>query len=410
MTADQHFLLLFIFCHYFGPDLKDERPRKSVFQRIVEGLPPYTTHELAGSRLRTLEVERVYYYVLRMAKKSDIVERETLHKFLNYGCLHSPSRDSNVDLGQFPQLFPPHLHRQYRFEDQYQVIENIVLINKPNTSFINTVVAMRFKKLTGLEFFFLDAEAALSYCRICGIADNMIEELDDEELAESSLPRSREMGMGNLRYVRPLRYLSPYNNSNNTSDNSEVHNNVTPLPTDMYNLHDESGMVFYPSDPTAEEWSEFVDAARKAIGFEGIAVEIPDGPLISLLDIRACEDAYWFRILLPGVKPDGKFVYSIKDERKMILRGVTVTGWKMLVRQSRQLDLQRDQLCPPGEFSVVFQLPGPVESKEMTSNLGSDGVFVGVVKKKVEGCSNAEVTLRSMILECSNLNTEHAWT
>ncbi|RWR93730.1 increased DNA methylation 2-like protein [Cinnamomum micranthum f. kanehirae] len=83
-------------------------------------------------------------------------------------------------------------------------------------------------------------------------------------------------------------------------------------------------MFFYPSDPTAEEWSEFVDAARKAIGFEGIAVEIPDGPLISLLDIRACEDAYWFRILLPGVKPDGKFVYSVKDERKIILRGVSV--------------------------------------------------------------------------------------
>lgn len=309
MTADQRFLLLFIFSHYFGPDLKDERPRKSVFQRIAEGLPPYATHELAGSRIRTLEVERVYYYVLRMAKKSDIVEREKLHKFLNYGYLHSPSRDSNVDLGQFPDLFPPHLHRQYRFEEQYQVIENIVFINNPNTSFINTVVATRFKKLTGLEFLFLDAEAALSYCRICGIADNMIGELDDEALAESSLPRSREMGMGNLRYVRPLRYLAPYNNSNNTSDNSEVHNNATPLPIDTHNLHDESGMVFYPSDPTAEEWSGFVDAARKAIGFEGIPVEIPDGPLISLLDIRTCEDAYWFRILLPGVKPDGSKLF-----------------------------------------------------------------------------------------------------
>ncbi|KAJ8622660.1 hypothetical protein MRB53_031189 [Persea americana] len=213
MTADQRFLLLFIFSHYFGPDLKDERPCKSVFQRIVEGLPPYATHELA-------------------------------------------------------------------------------------------VVATRFKKLTGLEFLFLDAEAALSYCRICGIADNMIEELDDEELAESSLPRSREMGMGNLRYVRPLHCLAPYNNRNNTSDNTEIHNNVTPLPTDTYNLHDESGMVFYPSDPTAEEWSEFVDAARKAFGFQGIAVEIQDGPLIGLLDIRVCEDAYWFRILLPGVKQD----------------------------------------------------------------------------------------------------------
>ncbi|RWR93731.1 hypothetical protein CKAN_02299900 [Cinnamomum micranthum f. kanehirae] len=29
----------------------------------------------------------------------------------------------------------------------------------------------------------------------------------------------------------------------------------------------------------------------------------------------------------------------------------------------------------------------------MTSNLGSDGVFVGVVKKKVEGCSNAEMEI-----------------
>ncbi|KAJ8622662.1 hypothetical protein MRB53_031191 [Persea americana] len=104
-----------------------------------------------------------------------------------------------------------------------------------------------------------------------------------------------------------------------------------------------------------------------------------------------------------------EFVCSIKDERKMILRGVTVTGWKMLVRQSRQLDLHRDQLCPPGEFSVVFQLPGPVESKEMTCNLGREGVFVGVAKKKVEGCSNAAVTLCSMILECSNLYTKHAW-
>ena len=75
ITADQHFLLLFVFSKHFGSDLKDERPSKSVFQRIVEGLPPYATLDLSGTRIRTLEVERVYYYVLRMANKSDIVER-----------------------------------------------------------------------------------------------------------------------------------------------------------------------------------------------------------------------------------------------------------------------------------------------------------------------------------------------
>ena len=71
--------------------------------------------------MRTMEVECVYYFVLRMANKSDIMERQTLHQFLHGDYLHSPSRNFNVDLKQFPDLFP-HLHGQLRFEEQYHDI------------------------------------------------------------------------------------------------------------------------------------------------------------------------------------------------------------------------------------------------------------------------------------------------
>lgn len=66
---DQRFLLYFIFSTYFGPDLKGE-PQKSVFQRMAGGLPPYTSDQLAGSHMKTVEVERIYYYALRKADQS----------------------------------------------------------------------------------------------------------------------------------------------------------------------------------------------------------------------------------------------------------------------------------------------------------------------------------------------------
>ncbi|KAJ8636239.1 hypothetical protein MRB53_010506 [Persea americana] len=59
ITADQHFLLLFVFSKHFGSDLKDERPSKSVFQRIVEGLPPYATLDLSDNMIKELDDEEL---------------------------------------------------------------------------------------------------------------------------------------------------------------------------------------------------------------------------------------------------------------------------------------------------------------------------------------------------------------
>ncbi|KAF3632803.1 hypothetical protein FXO38_25986 [Capsicum annuum] len=44
--------------------------------------------------------------------------------------------------------------------------------------------------------------------------------------------------------------------------------------------------------------------------------------------------------------------------------------------------MQTQNLCPPGEFTVSFQLPGPIDHLNLSCVFGSDGIFEGVVKKK----------------------------
>jgi len=43
--------------------------------------------------------------------------------------------------------------------------------------------------------------------------------------------------------------------------------------------------------------------------------------------------------------------------------------------------MQTRNLCPPGEFGVSFQLPGPVDLHNFEDKFGIDGVFEGVVMK-----------------------------
>lgn len=64
-TNDQRFLLVFILGTYFGPDLRDDVPRKSALQRAVMGLPPYSADQLGGSVFKLSEIESIYYFALR---------------------------------------------------------------------------------------------------------------------------------------------------------------------------------------------------------------------------------------------------------------------------------------------------------------------------------------------------------
>lgn len=129
---------------------------------------------------------------------------------------------------------------------------------------------MSFKKLTRLEFLFLDADVALSYYRICGFADSMTAE-GNKELTGSSSQRSckrqadHQIEMENLGSVLHLCYVAP-SSKFSSSDNNEVRSSIIPLPTVA---DDETvvghGMHFYATNPTTEEWSKPVAASGNGV-------------------------------------------------------------------------------------------------------------------------------------------------
>lgn len=159
-TDDQFFLLYFIIGTYFGPDLQGEYPKRSVLQRKGLGLPPYSINQLAGSCLRTIEVERVYYHALRKADRSVVLAQPWLHQFF-HGKLPTLYHKQPAAYPRFCDLFPPSLH-PHLCCNVYNVIANIVFINDPDTSYIESDSVKRFKKLTGLQHLVLDKDCTKS--------------------------------------------------------------------------------------------------------------------------------------------------------------------------------------------------------------------------------------------------------
>ncbi|KAK1294826.1 hypothetical protein QJS10_CPA16g01385 [Acorus calamus] len=291
ITDDQHFLLLFIMGTFFGPDLKEEKPHKSVLQRLAEDLPPYTSDQLAGSQLKSVEAERIYHYVLRKADRSVEVKQSVLHQFF-LGTLFSPSEDYAVEPRQFPDLFPPHLHPQSKYRNRYKIFENVVFIDNPEIYYVKPEDIKRFKKLTRLNDLMLDRDAARSY--------------------------------GAVTAHKPV---------------------------------DSGG------------------AQKTAVSLTGTVAERELGPLIGLVDIGVCDDAYLFHISLPGVKKDdGNFTCGVESNGRVLIKGFTTTG-DPVVYKKQVFRMKTQNLCSSGPFTISFQLPGPVEPKAFYGNLGSDGIL-----------------------------------
>ncbi|PQQ12547.1 increased DNA methylation 2 [Prunus yedoensis var. nudiflora] len=346
---DQRFLLYFIMGTYFGPGLKGESPPKSVLQRIAERLPPYTFKQLGGSHLKTAEVEQVYYYVLRKADKSAIVKLPVLYQFF-HGNLLSHREDTTANYPQFPDLFPLHSTPIHK------------------THYIKTEDIERFKRLTGLEEFLLDRDAARLHTYPDGSVLYNVSVQEPESNGESPPTSSCQTSRGTkhldnvveskdpLKHVHVVAPISsvPYNGSPmlysymaplSTKDDSDPVEKVDPA------------MIFLPSLPTKREWSNIVAATRDGFGLTGSAAKRQVGPTIGLIDIGECEDSYLFRVSLPGVRRDEReFSCEVENEGRVLIRGVTMTGEKTL--------------------------PGPVDPQEFSGNFGTDGILEGVVMKR----------------------------
>lgn len=75
----------------------------------------------------------------------------------------------------------------------------------------------------------------------------------------------------------------------------------------------DEGMIFLPSCPTKEEWSNLVASVNGGFALTGSAARGNPGPVLGLVDIGESEDSYLFRVSLPGVRRDAskfKIIYS----------------------------------------------------------------------------------------------------
>lgn len=77
------------------------------------------------------------------------------------------------------------------------------------------------------------------------------------------------------------------------------------------------------------------------------------------------------------------FECSVDIDGEVFIKGVTTTGEKTVCKNSQVFKMQTQNLCPPGHFSISFQLPGPVECQKVTLSFETDGILEAIVQKKL---------------------------
>ncbi|CAM8891716.1 unnamed protein product [Rhodiola kirilowii] len=383
---DQCFLLSFIMGHYFGPDINLRRPKKSALQRVQEGLPPYTHEQLAGSQMKTTELERIYYYIVRKADPLVVVSLHSFHQFLQ-GHFQTSKQVPKSVYPQFPELFPTRLHPHALSESQQKVIENVVFINNPELNYIKAEDIKRFKKLTGMESLSLSREEAKIYTAALGTGfcgGSVQESNAKHDPPPVILHRPKKTRRVNDRTIsKHLDLISP---TGKAPCAGMTFASVGPSVTDVETRYENElmpAMVYLPSQPTIVELENIVAATRSGFALTGSAANGRVGATVGRMDIGECNDSYLFRVSLPGVKRDEReFSCEVESDGKVLIKGVTTTGDKTMCRHSQVFQMKTQNLCPPGHFSILFQLPGPVDPEHFSGRFSIDGIFEGIIKKE----------------------------
>ncbi|EPS66551.1 hypothetical protein M569_08226, partial [Genlisea aurea] len=159
------------------------------------------------------------------------------------------------------------------------------------------------------------------------------------------------------------------------------------LPPDAGRSEEENptttrGILFLPTCPSMEQWSDLVSSSKRGFAVTGSAATGNVGPLIGLMDVGESEDAYLFRVSLPGVKRDEReFSCEVETNGTVTIKGATVTGEKTVKKCSQTFEMLSQNLCPPGPFSISFNLPGPVDPQQFHGTFATDGIFEGIAFK-----------------------------
>ncbi|KAL2254117.1 increased DNA methylation 2 [Sesamum indicum] len=387
LTDDQYFLLYLIMGVYFGPNLKEGRPLKSALQRNAEGCTEYQANDLAGSHIKTVVMESVYYYILRKAEPSVVVKQHLLLQYI-HGSLPISVQCSRICL-QFDDLFPSKLHPRSQFKNQQETIDDIVFINNPEIDYIKPGDIERFKRLTGLEDFRLDRESAMQHIFV---DSRVLHNVKVQETTSKLHDTIQHVNVQRVNYV-PCSETCPDGNepSNCTMPFSCSPLNASPLSYDSpvlaqmtgsYGEDLDQGIIFLPSCPSKEEWANLVATVKCGFALTGSAARGHVGPVLGLMDVGESEDSYLFRVSLPGVRRDERdFSCEVESDGTVIIKGVTVTGEITVEKYSQAFIMQSQNLCPPGPFSISFKLPGPVDPQEFHGTFATDGILEGIALK-----------------------------
>lgn len=376
---DQHFVLNFIMSTIFGPDVKSDNRRYSAVQRSIEGLAPYTFRDLGPSYVSISLLERLYYYMMRNVNPGLVLEPNMLHMYLK-GNLPSPSSGLIEESKQFTSLFPLNLHKQIWFPASFRIVKGIVLIDDPIVSYMKEQDVERFKSLSGIVNLKINMDEVLCYEREYhsgnGNGEHNCMKGGVDTASEYAAKRYSDSSTRfQLKYKRRQRH---------NPQSMKAFPHVVPVSKHQ----SEKGMlegtckldrpVMMPllSIPNVEDCD-----SDSSILLDGTARRGTVGPAVGAMDIGISKAAYLFRVALPGVKKDNcQFSCEIESSGKVHLRGLT-TGGRTITKRSRVFEMEFRQLCPPGPFTLSFNLPGPVDPRLFAPNFRSDGIFEGVVVK-----------------------------
>ncbi|KAL1213890.1 Alpha-crystallin domain-containing protein 22.3 [Cardamine amara subsp. amara] len=118
-------------------------------------------------------------------------------------------------------------------------------------------------------------------------------------------------------------------------------------------------VIILPSESTSET-SNLIAQMKTEVSLTGSAAMGKIGQPIGLIDIAESNDSYYFRVLLPGVSRDEKdFSCEIEPDGKILIKGTTTTGERTVCKHNQVFKISSHNLCPPGHFTLSFQLPGP---------------------------------------------------
>ncbi|MCD7449489.1 hypothetical protein HAX54_052645 [Datura stramonium] len=120
--------------------------------------------------------------------------------------------------------------------------------------------------------------------------------------------------------------------------------------------------------------------AKPAVTLTGTAEKCAIGPPLGIVDIGHSENAYLFRVTLPGVRHKCNIKLDIQREGRVRIEGM-ITESELFRMSANGYEMKVQELSPPGPFTVSFNLPGPVDPRLCSPKFRADGILEVIVLK-----------------------------